>query len=136
MPEILLGLAVLAGILLLLWLFVTTNPSTLARAVRYAGIVLLVIAAGFFVYLRFVVVAIIALAIAWGLSTLEEISGQIDDRLDMFRSSGGGGVLARILARHRGHENRKGRDSLLDKSRRYNRLGWKLNLITTAARWR
>ena len=45
MPEILLGLAALVGVLVLLRLFVTANPSTLVRAVRYAGVVLFALAA-------------------------------------------------------------------------------------------
>jgi hypothetical protein len=69
MPEILLGAAILIGALVLLRLFVTANPSTLVKAIRYAGVVVLVLAAALLVYLREIGYAFIVAGMAWGLYT-------------------------------------------------------------------
>lgn len=69
MPEILLGLAALVGILVLLRLFVSANPSTLVRAIRYAGVVLLALAAGWLFYIREIGYGFLVGGMAWGLYT-------------------------------------------------------------------
>jgi hypothetical protein len=69
MPEILLGLAVLAVVLFLLRMFVTANPAALVRALRYAGVAALGGVAAFLFYLRRVDLGFIAGGMAYALYT-------------------------------------------------------------------
>jgi len=69
MPAIFLGAASLIGVLVLVRLFVAANPRALAQAVRYSGVALLVAAAAALFYIRYTVLAFIALSMAWGLYT-------------------------------------------------------------------
>jgi hypothetical protein len=69
MPEILLGAAVLIGILVLLRLFVTAQPSSLVRALRYAGVGVLGVVSAALFYLRRVDLGLLAGSMAWGLYT-------------------------------------------------------------------
>ncbi|HEY1708647.1 MAG TPA: DnaJ domain-containing protein [Rhizomicrobium sp.] len=69
MPEILIGAAVLIGILVLLRLFVAAQPASLVRALRYAGVGVLSIAAIALFYLRYVDLGLIVGGMAYGLYT-------------------------------------------------------------------
>lgn len=69
MPEILIGIAVLVGILILLQLFISASPRALARAIRLVGVAGLVVAAGVLFYLRQGTFGFIAACMAYGLYT-------------------------------------------------------------------
>src|SRR5277367_4490750 len=69
MPEILIGAALLIGILVLLRLFITANPASLVRALRYAGVAVLGLASAGLFYLRRVDLGLLAGSMAWGLYT-------------------------------------------------------------------
>lgn len=69
MPEILIGIAALVGILILLQLFISASPRALARAIRLVGVAGLAIAAGVLFYLRQSTFGFIAACMAYGLFT-------------------------------------------------------------------
>ena len=69
MPEILIGIAVLVGILILLQLFISASPRALARAIRLTGVAALAIGAGVLFYLRQSTFGFIAACMAYGLYT-------------------------------------------------------------------
>lgn len=69
MPEILIGIAVLVGILIFLQLFISASPSALARALRLTGVGALAAAAALLFYLRQITFGLIAASMAWGLYT-------------------------------------------------------------------
>ncbi|HEX2593052.1 MAG TPA: DnaJ domain-containing protein [Rhizomicrobium sp.] len=69
MPEIFLGIAALIGVLILLQVFLSTNPAALARAVRYAGAGILAVVAAALIYIRQFTFGFLAASMAWGLFT-------------------------------------------------------------------
>src|SRR6185369_10250170 len=69
MPEILAGAGILFGILILMRLFVSANPGTLAVGVRYAGVGALGLTAATLFYLRRIDLGLLAAGMAYGLFT-------------------------------------------------------------------
>jgi hypothetical protein len=69
MPEILIGIAVLVGILIFFQLFISASPRALANALRLTGVGALAVTAAVLFYLRQMTFGFVAASMAWGLYT-------------------------------------------------------------------